>query len=155
MSAKRARSPRRCDRGTMTASGRTEVVLARVTGRCFVFDVLGWSALVECVEAVDARDDEIDIVSSFPWLLVSSMSFSDISSCSNFVSSSMPRSGTFSCFNIPEGDLAFSSSAIIARCKNDKKERKPSNATSRSSQGYVNRQLALISACTCSFPYAS
>ena len=110
MRAKRARSPRRCERGTTIASGRIEAVLARVTGRCFEFDVLGGSTLLECPDAVEARDDEIDIVSSVSlWFPVSMMSFSGKpSSCSYFTSWSVPRSGSSSCFNILGGDLDLS-----------------------------------------------
>lgn len=64
MRANRASSPRRWERGTITASGMTEVVLARVTGRCLVSDGVGRFDSAECSEVIECGDDEIDKASS-------------------------------------------------------------------------------------------
>lgn len=72
MRVKRARSPRRCVRGTRTASGVTDVVLDSVTGRFLAVDDAASGSLEEWSDDVDAHDGAIEIASSLLWLSYSS-----------------------------------------------------------------------------------
>ena len=87
----------------------TEVVLARVTGRCLVSDGVGRFDPVECSDVIECGDDEIDNASSISfWSFASMISFSDrfcALVCLSFISRSAPRFRLASEVDIAGGEL--------------------------------------------------